>query len=433
MGLISEAMDEINGTIASVPWEEPEIPFKLYADNEQHKARLSHVINTIAKGSPFGRKLLEEAASAGYSLSMEYMNDAAGCCNKEEKWIVLNPAMPDAALVSTLVHESRHAQQGRRADWTSKRGRHDFVSEVMLFRATEADAQAAATAACYEILHNAKDKEPYNSIYASDPLIVSAFVSEKTEEPGKVTPEMFQAAFNGWYRNSEMVESYEGAYFANNMRHAVRTGDFSETPYDKPLTSRQIVQAFCTDMNGKCYWENDPDVLADRDKLSICAETRKTAGKFFRVREEKTGIKADLSYLDMKVRDGEPSFSESLSLLKRAFSGEYLKNAVRDLKAEVDLNKEGSFLEQQRMNHLINEISRDKNAKNDLEALKSAGYSLAMESLGKSISARDDRKKIIILARRASDQELQGALKKQARAVGRTLNAVRLKQSAFCR
>ncbi|MGN1080444.1 MAG: DUF6782 family putative metallopeptidase [Alphaproteobacteria bacterium] len=433
MGLISEAMDEINGTIATVPWEEPEVPLKLYADSEQRKARLSHVINTIAKGSPLGKKLLEEAASAGYSLSMGYMNNVAGTCDAKEKRIVLNPSLPDSVLVSTLVHESRHAQQDQRANWTSKFGQHNFVSEVMLFRAIEADAQAAAAAACYEILQNTGNRGPYHSMYESDPLIVSAFSSKKTEQPGKVTPEMFQAAFNGWYKNSEMLEGYERSYFSGRMRHAIQTGDFSDTPYDRSLTSSQIVQAFCTDMDGECYWKNDPDVLADRNKLEICAETRKVAGKFYRIREEKTGKKADLSYSDMKVRDGEPAFSESFNQLKRAFSGEYLKNTVRDLKAEVDLPKEGSLLEKQRMNHLINEISKNKADKKNLEALKSAGYSLTMESLGRSVSARDDRNKVIILARRASDRELQEALTKTAQTVGRTFSALRLKQSALGR
>lgn len=426
MGIISEARDELDGIIKEIPWEEPLIPFTLYADNERHKARLSHIINTVAKGSPFGKALLESAANAGYSLSMEYMRSAAGCCDAREKRIFLNPSLTDDSLVSTLVHESRHAQQDERAEWSIERGWHDFVSEVMFCRASEADAQAAAVAACHEIAVNTGNKAPYYCMREGDPFIVGGFSSKKEPHSDRVTPEMFQAAFDGWYKNTSMVEAYEGDYFSGKMRQAIRSGDFSQTPYDRPLTSRRIVEAFCTDMNGECYWKHDPDVLSDRNKLSICSGTRKVADKFFKVRQEKTGKPADLSYSDLKVRDGEASFSESVGLLKRAFSGEYLKSFARDLKAEVDFEKEGSLLEKQRMNHLVNELCKDANAKKAVKALKAAGYSLAMESLGKSVSVRDERNKVVILARQASDRSLKDALLKEAKAAGAS-EAARLK------
>ena len=132
------------------------------------------------------------------------------------------------------------------------------------------------------------------------------------------------------------------------------------------------------------------------------------------------------------MRDGLISVRESGRLLKQAFSKEYRQTFSRDLKAEVDFEKHGSLLEKRRMNHIVNELSRDAKAKKELETLKKAGYALTMESLGKSAAVRDNKNKVVVLARRASDKELQAALLREARSVA-AVNQTLLKQKAACR
>ncbi len=431
MGMLDEAREELRQSAISLKWEEPLVKFDLIGDSQEQKNRLAHIVNTVAKGSPFGKKILEDACNAGYSLAMEHMFGALGACEPENKRILLNPSMPNEDLISTLVHEARHAQQDIRAPWLTERGNSEFATELKLYRAAEADAEAAAVAASYEIKQNTGNAAPYAAGADRDALIVSAF-SAQIDASGKVTPAMFRAAFNGWFENQPITEEYERSYLIDEMNAVVKSGDFSKMKGNQSLSSRQIVETYCTDANGECYWSTNPDVLEERDKLSVGSKTRKAAERFYQARLEKTGREVDPTYADLKVRDGGMSVRESKNLLKQAFSKEYRQTFTRDLKAEVDFEKEGSLLEKRRMNHIVNEICRDKNAKKELEALKKAGYSLTMESLGKAAAVRDNKNKVVVLARRATDAQLQSALLKEAKAVAVFENAV-MRKTALSR
>lgn len=423
MGILDEAREELRQSAASLKWEEPLVKFDLIGDSQEQKNRLSYIVNTVAKGSPFGKKILQEACDAGYTLEMEHMFGALGACEPENKRILLNPSMPNEDLISTLVHEARHAQQDIRAPWKTERGNSEFSTELKLYRAAEADAQAAAVAACYEIKKNTGNNAPYSASADRDALIVSGFAA-KADSSGKVTPAMLRAAFNGWFEDQPIIEEYERSYLVEEMDAIVKSGNFSKMPGGQKISSRQIVETYCTDADGNCYWSTDPDVMEERDKLSVGSKTRKSAEKFYQARFEKTGREPDQTYEDLKVRDGGISARESAGLLKRVFSGEYKQTFFRDLKAEVDFEKEGSLLEKRRLNHIVNNVCQDSRAKKELETLQKAGYSLAMESLGKAVSVRDPKNKVIVLARRASDRELQGALLKEARGVAAVQTAM---------
>lgn len=431
MGILDEAREELRQSAASLKWEEPLVKFDLIGESQEQKNRLSHIVNTVAKGSPFGKKILQDACDAGYSLAMEHMFGALGACEPEHKKIMLNPSMPNEDLVSTLVHEARHAQQDIRAPWLTERGNSEFATELKLYRAAEADAEVAAVAACYEIKQNTGNNAPYSASADRDALIVSAFAAQAGSST-KVTSAMLRAAFNGWFEDQPITEEYERSYLVDEMNAVVKSGDFSKMKGNQSLSSRQIVETYCTDADGNCYWSTDPDVMEDRDKLSVGSKTRKAAEKFYQARLEKTGREIDATYADLKVRGGVLSAGEGKSLLKQAFSKEYRQTFVRDLKAEVDFEKHGSLLEKRRMNHIVNELSRDAKAKKELETLKKAGYALTMESLGKSAAVRDNKNKVVVLARRASDKELQAALLREAQSVA-AVNQTLLKQKAACR
>ncbi len=431
MGMLDEAREELRQPAITLKWEEPLVKFDLIGESQEQKNRLSHIVNTIAKGSPFGKKILQDACDAGYSLTMEHMFGALGACEPENKRILLNPSMPNEDLVATLVHESRHAQQDIRAPWITERGNSDFATELKLYRAAEADAEAVAVAACYEIKQNTGNKAPYLASAERDSLIVAAF-SSKTDSSGKVTPAMLRAAFNGWFEDLPIMEEYERSYLIEEMDAVVKSGDFSKRHGGQSLPSRRIVETYCTDADGTCYWSADPDVMEERDKLSVGSKTRKAAERFYQARFEKTGREVDATYADLKVRDGGISAREGKDLLKQAFSKEYRQTFARDLKAEVDFEKHGSLLEKRRLNHIVNELCQDAKAKKELEALKKAGYALTMESLGKAVSVRDNKNKVVVLARRASDKELQAALRREAQSV-LAVNQTLFKQKAACR
>lgn len=415
MGMISSALDEMDRE--EIKWEEPRIGFKKLCGTEQERARLSNLINTIAGGSEIGKAILEQAAANGYTLSMAFMMDAAGSCNSEKKQIVLNPSCSQDMLVSSLVHEARHAEQAERATWTGARGAFTMKTDLMLSRAEEADAQAAAAAACYEIKVKTGNSGPLYSMYDTDPCIVSALTKAAEGKDAPVTDKMMQAAFKGWYRNDDMVIAYEECYQVAQMEYASRKKDFSQTPYNKILSSSQIVTAICVNPDGKSYFENEKNVLTDRRLSAINSETMKVCDRFFKKREELTGQPADKSYQSLKIRDGERSLKSVFYDLKRRFSSEYRKTSYRDKTNVLDLRVEGDSSDARRINHLVNDLCENGESRKKLTALKTAGFSIAFEESMRVGVVRDENKKFILLNPAMEDDGLKKALVLQSERV----------------
>lgn len=263
--------------------------------------RLTHLVNTIAENSPFGRAVLEDAAKAGYTLTMEKQKDTCGFCEAGSAMIVLNPSMDDGLLVATLAHESRHAQQFIRGA-TAEYGCYDVRGEVMHNRALEADAETAAAATCHEIRVNSGNAAPWNSFAEDSVDIAEGFMNAAPDPESPVTDKMLQGAFEGWYKDVDMMEAYE-ADITDVMQEMMEDEDFA--PYDEKLKSADVVNLFCHNAAGKCYWADRPDVLENADKLSIAPETHDVAEEYFAKREKLTGEKPDPSLNTLKVRGSE--------------------------------------------------------------------------------------------------------------------------------
>lgn len=278
----------------------PEVPLQIKKMKVVEIPRLVNIIDTIANNSEFGRAVLEDAANAGYGITFEYMS-ACGYCEKESKMIALNPALSDDLLIATLAHESRHAQQfvhGANDDF----GMMNLKSEIMNTRAEEADAETAAAATCFEMKKNGVDG-PWKAFASDSPEISSEFLKASDGKNDQVTDKMLQAAFNGWFKDIKTVEAYEQSYYQDVMDTAMDKGKEFKYPYDKEVSSKEIVTMFCHNAKGECYWKNNLDVMNEFEKLSVCAKTINIADEFFRTREEKNGTAMDDSYLQLPVRD----------------------------------------------------------------------------------------------------------------------------------
>ncbi|MBR1777791.1 MAG: hypothetical protein IJ752_04310 [Alphaproteobacteria bacterium] len=408
MGMLNAAMNEINR--GEIKWEEPLIAFKEINGTDFERAQAFHIINTIAKGSKIGKTVLEKAAENGYTIHMDYISGAAAACCSQNKRIILNPAFSEDMLISSMVHEARHAEQDMNATWTGERGAFTIETELMLARAKEADAQAIAAAACFEIRANTGNAGPLAEMYQCDSHIVGPLNNAAADRNSPVTTKMLQEAFKGWYNNESITETYERCYQVAQMNYASEKGDYSKTPFDKPLSSAQIVTDLCKAADGSCYFENDKDILADRDRCAISAETLKAFDKFFILREQRTGMPADGTYEALKVRNGSRGFKNSVDDLKRAFSSDYRKTFSRDKSEEIGLKKEGSSLDIRRINHLVNDLCADPENRKKLTALKSAGYTVAFENAMRLGTVRDDYKKMVLLNPALKDEALKGAL-----------------------
>ncbi len=294
--------------------------------------RLISFINTIARHSPFGRAVLEDAAKDGYTLVFENQKDSCGFCDKENKMIALNPVLSDELLIATLAHESRHAQQFSRGAEDAF-GVFNLKSELMYTRAMEADAETAAAATCHEIRVHSGNNGPWKEFAGDSVEIAANFVRAAPSPDSPVTDKMLQGAFNGWYQDIPMMTAYEESYVVDTMKYALRHAKDDMPPYDKTAESAEIVNMFCSNADGKCYWAENPDVLNDKDKLSIDPATYHAAQIFFKVREMQTGEKPDPTLETLKIRfdlgqNGQHAWSKQKA---QAFSIKGPKMNVRAL------------------------------------------------------------------------------------------------------
>lgn len=291
--------------------EKPEIEFTLTGSKTEQK-RQAHLINTIARHSPTGKKVLQDAAAAGYIIGFEMMADSCGSCNKENKTILLNPMMNDAKLITTLAHESRHAQQNLHGV-NSHFCTYDVATELRLRRATEADAQAVAVQTALEIRAATHDGSAFREFKSSYPEIVADLPLFSREKPlAEVVADRnknMTTAFCGWFDQDEIVSAYEDGYLRSHLKSVAGKDEmtqmhiFAERPFRGHLSPVEIVKQVCRTENGECYLANDPHVLNRPKMCGIMPETKAAADMFFNRRQQMTDRSKDISYRELPERN----------------------------------------------------------------------------------------------------------------------------------
>ena len=239
-------------------------PFKIAGD-ENTQRRITEMINQIVV-SETGRKTLEIASKAGYTLGMAFAFGCNGGCNKEERNIVLNPLSKDDVLVGVLVHETRHAGQFERGEYDAsddKRPRNETIkTNVMRTRAVEADAQATAAQVLGEMMEKGNEgplfafcRQPDN--YAIGKAFERALYEEGALENGHART----AAFLAWYENEPVKKAYDENYQVEMMERRQARGDHKTDTYANEQSAAKIVKDLCLNNDGSCYFTEDPKVL----------------------------------------------------------------------------------------------------------------------------------------------------------------------------
>ncbi len=281
------------------PEQPPVIDFDIEVYPQQLK-RMVSLINAVAENSPLGRSVLEKAHKAGYKLDFQFMSNAKGAANQNSKTITLNPSFSDAALMSSLVHECRHAGQYA-AGYSCDFQNYTVKSALMTSRAMEADAQAVAAGACMEYAAATGNKAPLTAMKMNALQVVSN-VSPFLEKGQKnADAAVLRAGFNGWYDNEAMVRSYEIQYLLSPTRSAQWGG--KEGTYDKNPTSEQIVSDLCKTADGDGYFKNSPNVLESEKKIAISKDIAETLDDYFKKRKERTGQEPDVSYKNLPQKN----------------------------------------------------------------------------------------------------------------------------------
>lgn len=301
--------------------EEPLIPFN-YEGSPQEKRRLISMVNKIASHSETGKAVLQKAAECGYSLSFGMQHGSYGFTDADKKKLVLNPCFKDGALLNTLVHESRHAGQFANGIETEF-GKMTLRSELMVFRAIEADACAVAAVAMLEAKQNKISVKGALRTGASG-TVQNLFLKNAD------TKTVLQAAFNDWYDDIHIKQSYEDSYIIQPMREAVKEKKEKKMPYDKVVTSAQVIDRICATPEG-CYFVNK-DALNNLRYLDISPATKAVADRFFEIREMRTGAKPDKSYADLPI-------NRQLSALHGYFKGVSYEKAPKTFPLPFSRNR----------------------------------------------------------------------------------------------
>ena len=163
------------------------------------KDRLNDLVKK-ASFSPTAKKILDEALKKGVQFKLESGLKDRGIFEPQGNTILLNKSMSDEVLLSTLVHEARHAAQG--LGWTSA---NTLQSAFKVDRAQEADAMAFQCAAVYEL--QSVYPNVFKEFRASHPDISNAYV--RNLQATKNQNMALQGAFKAWYMDTEYVAGYD--------------------------------------------------------------------------------------------------------------------------------------------------------------------------------------------------------------------------------
>lgn len=303
-------MDDLNtayeGKAQPMPGgdEKPLVAIDMSFCMSAQKKRATKIINAIAENSELGRDLLEQARKDGYKLIMIGAQGWAGQVDADHKYLYLNACENDDYLVKTMAHECRHIQQfARGAEYDCSV--YNIRDALRFSRCKEADAEATAAAVCHEIRAKTGYDAPLKEFAKEHPEIVGGF-EKAVKDPSSpvVTNEMMQGAFDGWYKEDAMVQTYETGYIVKGALNHCWDREADQSAYfRKKTTSAQILKTVCANKDGSCYWENELDTLNRPERLLISEATVSRVDEVLGGLEKVTGKPLDRSYRDMPRRE----------------------------------------------------------------------------------------------------------------------------------
>lgn len=209
-------------------------------DEEADYKRLRHLIDTATKYSPTAAAVIG-AAKTGYCFEEI---DSIGSCDILLGLVRLHPKYPDEMLLSTLVHECRHAVQQVKGEGSQ----YDIRTNLQWNRAMEADAMAFQCAAAYEM----KDDLPavWAAFNREHPQVALSYAGtlKNTDDQDKA----LSAAFKAWHDDEKYVAGYDSRQIEWVQKWALKSE--SKETLSAAIAPEQIGEEICR-QNGKSYLE----------------------------------------------------------------------------------------------------------------------------------------------------------------------------------
>ncbi|MGD9637819.1 MAG: DUF6782 family putative metallopeptidase [Alphaproteobacteria bacterium] len=213
-----------------------------------------------------GRNLLTAAEKSDAWIGFSHNMAAQGSYCEKQNRIMLNSSINSDKMVVTLAHELRHAEQ---FNTTVDISPSTDTSKTYLMGqfAIEADANAHSTLVAWELKQLGNEK-PFEEFKKESPHIVNPF--EEKINAGD-TLGALDAAFNGWYTNMNIRRAYEKNYTGMLDQEGVR---FSKSPdaMAREISPADTINRTCV-YNNSNYFKSNPDILEDKEHLSLGHET----------------------------------------------------------------------------------------------------------------------------------------------------------------
>ncbi|MGN0904228.1 MAG: DUF6782 family putative metallopeptidase [Alphaproteobacteria bacterium] len=234
--------------------------FKKKAEAAYDEKRVNVLVGFVEKYSPTGKKLIEEARRNGveFVMSHELPEHTGGICYPRARKIALNASMPEEILVSTLVHEARHAAQG-----LSVMTGYTTSAALKLNRALEADAKAHEAAAVTEMQKVLP--QAFLSFKKRHPRILSEYQHEMEEGSGN-SDKALSRAFNAWYTD----ETYCARYDASLLK-ALKGCIFKTGHLVLDIDNAEITKKVCPYMT--------VEEFSKPSNMAVCETTARKAAK----------------------------------------------------------------------------------------------------------------------------------------------------------
>lgn len=281
----------------------PVVDIDMTECKKEDQPRMIALVNRLAK-SPCGLETLQIAADNGFKFSFfEPGVRCCGACDELGHWVRLNPNETDDKLVGTLAHECRHAGQFVRGAHEAF-GVMDVRSELISFRAMEADAQTYAVTSCKELALQG-ETGPYDIFKARYPEIEKAFDTAYQAAGNKITHDVMTETFEGWYDQLRTKTVYEEAYQIEPMTkeiYELKQGKEPTLFYNKQTMSAEEAVALAGWTKDGNYYTKDPKRLESGKFLDVAEQTMGDMRDFFKMRKELTGMDADPSLEAIPVR-----------------------------------------------------------------------------------------------------------------------------------
>lgn len=219
--------------------------------------RMRRLLERASKYSPTAAEVIDDAQSRGCRYDfMSGIDGYVGFYDARTNSVCLNVMLSNEELVTTLVHESRHAVQPNCLLSAGK----NIRTNLQINRSKEADAMAFECSAAFEMQNNYP--KAWHLFKKEHPQIAVAYAREIKQSGDRNFA--VGEAFKAWHDDMDYVSEYDRDVIRYLSFQAKRTGKKFLTENMMP---REISGLFCMH-HGKGYL-NDPDFLSSKRALGV--------------------------------------------------------------------------------------------------------------------------------------------------------------------